>query len=86
MYYVRAAGGGTRSADLHRAYVTQPDGNVESMRIRRLLPDGIPDPRPGRVVYVTQRDVNDRSDTVARLGLFAQILGTALAIVAVVRR
>ncbi len=85
-YYVRAAGGGTRSADLHRAYVTQPDGNVESVRVRRFLPDGVPEPRPGSVVYVTQRDANDRSDGVARLGVLAQILGTALAIVAVVRR
>ena len=54
-YYVRAAGGPSGNADLGRGYVTQPNGKVESVQRRRLLPDGIPTPRAGSVVNVPAR-------------------------------
>jgi protein involved in polysaccharide export with SLBB domain len=54
-YYVRSAGGPAGNADLGRGYVTQPNGKVESVQRRRLLPDGIPTPRPGSVVVVPTR-------------------------------
>ena len=54
-YYVRAAGGPTSGADLGRGYVTQPNGKVESVQRRRLLPDGIPTPRAGSVVVIPPR-------------------------------
>jgi protein involved in polysaccharide export with SLBB domain len=85
-YYVRAAGGGTRAADLRRTYVTQPDGNVESIVVRRLRPDGAPVPKPGSVVYVVQRDATDHPDSVARLGVIAQVLGGLVALTAIIIR
>jgi polysaccharide export outer membrane protein len=84
-YYVRAAGGASRIADVGRSYVTQPDGSVESVRTRHLLPDEIPTPRPGAVVFVTERDMTDHTDTVARLAVIAQILGGLVALVAITR-
>ena len=85
-YYVRAAGGPSRTAEPGRAYVTQPDGSVESVVEKRLRPDDIPVPRPGSIVTVTERDVSDRTDNVARLAVVAQILGGLVALAAVLRR
>jgi polysaccharide biosynthesis/export protein len=85
-YYVRAAGGPSRRADLSRAYVTQPNGKVESIQRRRLLPDGVPRPRAGSSVFVPEKDPNERRDYLAIFGGVAQILATvvtvALAVVA----
>ena len=84
-YYVRAAGGATRIGDIGHSYVTQPDGNVEAVTEHRLWRDDLPVPRPGSVVYVTQRDQQDHTDNVARLGVIAQILGGLVALVAITR-
>ena len=85
-YYVRSAGGPSRIAEPNRSYVTQPDGSVESVVERRLRPDIVPIPRPGSVVVVTEKDLTDRTDTVARFGLIAQMLGSFIALVAIIRR
>lgn len=86
-YYVRAAGGLTRNGDLSHAYVTQADGTIESIHARFLRPDAIPQPGPGSVVYVGDRDPGDRGvDTVARLAVIAQIVGSLVAIVAIVHK
>jgi hypothetical protein len=84
-YYVRAAGGAARNGDVGHSYVTQPDGRVESVQTRKLLPDVIPEPRPGSVVYVTQQEP-DHTDVVARLAVIAQIVGSLVAIVALIHR
>ena len=85
-YYVRAAGGPSRSADPGRAYVTQPDGSVESLVEKFFRPDDVPVPRPGSVVVVTEKDLTDRSDNVARLAVFAQIIGGLVTLAAILRR
>ena len=86
-YYVRAAGGLTRTGLLEHSYVTQPDGGVESIHERFLWRDAVPEPRPGSTVYVTERDPSDRGvDAVARLAVIAQIVGSLVAIVAIVHR
>lgn len=84
-YYVRAAGGVAITGDMGRSYVTQPDGTVQSVIGHRLWRDEIPVPRPGSVVYVTQREAQDHVDTVARLGVIAQILGAVVALAAITR-
>ena len=84
-YYVNAAGGPSRSAEPSRSYVTQPDGNVESIRARTLWPDDIPVPRAGATVTVVERDPADHTDSIARLGVIAQVLGGLVALVALVR-
>lgn len=85
-YYMHAAGGPSRTAEPGRAYVTQPDGSVESIVERSLRPDVIPVPRPGSVVVVTERDVTDRTDNVARFAVVAQIIGGLVTLVAILRR
>jgi protein involved in polysaccharide export with SLBB domain len=86
-YYIRAAGGTTRLSDVAHSYVTQPDGSVETVHERRFLPDGEPKPRPGSVVTVTARDPSDRGpDSIVRLTVLAQIVGSLVAIVAIIRR
>jgi protein involved in polysaccharide export with SLBB domain len=85
-YYIGAAGGGSRKADLRRAYVTQPNGKVESVSSRPLFPDGVPQPRPGSSIYVPEKDPADKRDYSAALGAAAQILASLVAIVVVLRR
>lgn len=79
-YYVRAAGGLSRTADPSRAYVTQPNGKVQSIERRRLLPDGVPEPRAGSFVFVPERDPNQRRDLLALVGGVAQIVATLVTV------
>ena len=81
-YYIRAAGGGRLDADLGRTYVTQPNGRVDAVSRRFLLPDGQPTPRPGAVVTVPQRDRTERQDTLAARTQIAAIIGTFAAVLA----
>ncbi len=84
-FYIRAAGGGTRNADLKRAYVTQPNGKVESMRTRVFV-RLVPEPRAGGSVFVPQKDPTDRKDYVAMVGAVAQVLASLVAIIVVATR
>jgi protein involved in polysaccharide export with SLBB domain len=84
-YYVQAAGGGSHNAEISRSYVTQPDGSVESVRARRFLPDDVPVPKPGSVVYVTENTTPDKSDPIARWSIIAQIVGSLVTIAAITR-
>ncbi|MES3032841.1 MAG: SLBB domain-containing protein [Gemmatimonadota bacterium] len=81
-YYIRAAGGGRLDADLSRTYVTQPNGRVDAVSRRFLLPDGQPTPRPGAVVTVPKRDRTERQDTLAARTQIAAIIGTFAAVLA----
>lgn len=85
-YYIAAAGGGSRKADLGRAYVTQPNGKVESRSGRRRIFGGPPEPRAGSVVFVPERDPADRKDWAAIVGNTAQVLASLVAIVVVIAR
>jgi polysaccharide export outer membrane protein len=86
-YYIRAAGGPSLKADLDRAYVTQPNGKVETRQARFLLPDGIPTPKPGSTVFVPEHDATYRPpDLLANVGAIAQIGATLLTLVIALRR
>jgi protein involved in polysaccharide export with SLBB domain len=85
-YYIDAAGGGSRNADLKRAYVQQPSGKVESRSRHFLSVASAPKPRPGSSVTVPELDPKDRRDLLAVVGSVAQVLASLVAIVAVVRR
>jgi polysaccharide export outer membrane protein len=86
-YYIRAAGGPSRNADVKRTYVTQPNGKVEARQSRFLLPDGIPNPRAGSTVFVPQRDASDRPlDLLQSAGAIAQIAATLVTLVIALRR
>jgi protein involved in polysaccharide export with SLBB domain len=82
-FYIRAAGGPSARADMKRAYVTQPNGKVESMQVRPILPDGVPEPRPGSVVYVPERDPNAPAPNNTSLPVIAQILASLVTITAI---
>jgi len=84
-YYVAAAGGWSRVADSKRAYVTQPNGKVES-RQRKLGVAKSPKPRAGAVVFVPNRDPNDKRDFVGGVTATAQVLASLVAIVVVLKR
>jgi len=86
-YYIRAAGGPSRKADVRRAYVTQPNGKVEARESHFLLPDGIPKPKAGSTVFVPERDPGDKPlDFLTSAGSIAQILATAVTLIIALRR
>ncbi|MEO7648774.1 MAG: hypothetical protein ABIV11_11175, partial [Gemmatimonadaceae bacterium] len=88
-WYVRAAGGPAVRADLGRAYVTQPNGKVEASLKRRFVPDDHPEPRPGGVIYVPERDPGERDSLTVFSTAFttiASVLGSLVAIIAITRR
>jgi protein involved in polysaccharide export with SLBB domain len=85
-YYIRAAGGPTVRADPKRAYVTQPNGKVESRQPHFLLPDGIPTPQPGSVVIVPNRDPLDKPiDYISSISTLSQVLVGLVGLVLAVR-
>lgn len=86
-YYIRAAGGPSKKADLKRTYVTQPNGKVEARESHFLLPDGIPKPRAGSTVYVPEKDASDTgSNLLQNAGAIAQIAATLVTLVIALRR
>jgi len=86
-YYVRAAGGPSRRADVSRAYVTQPNGKVEARQSNFLLPDRLPKPNAGSTVFVPERDAADRPfDFLTNAGAIAQIAATLVTLVIALRR
>jgi polysaccharide export outer membrane protein len=85
-YYIYSAGGYSRLADRGRTYVTQPNGKVESVQKRFLLPDSNPRPLAGATVFVPARDPEDKRDYTALLSVAAQILASVVTIVVVSTR
>ncbi|HKS04797.1 MAG TPA: SLBB domain-containing protein [Gemmatimonadaceae bacterium] len=85
-YYVDGAGGAARDADLSHAYVTQPNGAVEVYKHRFwLLPDGVPQPRPGAMVVVPARE-KTTVDRERLYGSIAQVVASLAAVVIVALR
>ena len=85
-YYVYSAGGYSRMADRGRTYVTQPNGKVESVKKRFFFPDSKPDPLAGAMVFVPEKDPEDRKDYVGIFAAVAQVLASIVAIVVVAVR
>jgi len=86
-YYIRAAGGPSKKADLKRTYVTQPNGKVEARESHFLLPDGIPKPRAGSTVHVPEKDASDAAFSLLQnAGAIAQIAATLVTLVIALRR
>ncbi|MEO5590369.1 MAG: SLBB domain-containing protein, partial [Gemmatimonadaceae bacterium] len=85
-FYVRAAGGATRKADLRYAYVAQPNGKVEAVGGKFIFRSN-PNPRPGSTVYVPEKDASDRRvDYLATLGTIAQIAISFIGIAVALKR
>lgn len=86
-YYIRAAGGKSVLADAGRAYVTQPNGKIESRR-RVLWAFRVdPVPRGGATVYVPVRDTTSNSAaTLQTFSIVTQLAATILTALAVLKR
>ena len=82
-YYIDAAGGPTRTADTRRAFVTQPNGKVESAPSRVFFDFRSPKPRPGSRVQVPERDPTERAQFIATTTAIVQILASLVTVVAV---
>lgn len=81
-YYIDAAGGTASDGDGKRAFVTQPNGKIEARRDRGILPDLMPEPRPGAVVFVPQRDeATIGSSFASLLSTGAQVIGSIVTVV-----
>ena len=83
-YYVSAAGGFSRKAEARLAYVVQPNGKVESITHRFLLPDGNPNPRPGSVVMVPEKEASAPRDYSSIALAIAQVAGSLVAVIALI--
>ena len=84
-YYIRAAGGPARLADVKHAFVTQPNGKVESREAHFLLPDRTPRPLAGSVVIVPRHDPLEKPfDVLSSLGTISSVVaGLATLVIAV---
>jgi protein involved in polysaccharide export with SLBB domain len=86
-FYIRSAGGPSRKADAKRAYVTQPNGKVESRSPHFLLPDGVPSPQPGSTIFVPERDPADRPfDFATGLGTISTVVAGLATLILAIRR
>lgn len=85
-YYVRSAGGVSVRGDGGAAYVTQPSGKIDSKHRRLLAWTSEPQPQPGSTVVVPEKDPNDKRDWLQITTAFTSILGSLVAISAIVRR
>jgi polysaccharide export outer membrane protein len=80
--YVAAAGGVNRKGSRKHAYVTQPNGKVESRRGYGMVPK----PQPGSLVFVPEKDPADRLNYLAIVPAVASALGSLVAIVVALAR
>jgi polysaccharide biosynthesis/export protein len=81
-YYIAASGGVSRKGSGKHAYVTQPNGKVESRRGRGMTPK----PQPGSQVFVPEKDPNDRRDYVSMMPAIASALGSLVVIIVTLAR
>jgi hypothetical protein len=83
-YYLGAAGGVSYKGDKGRVSVKYANGEVRT-RHKTLLFSSDPTPRPGSEVFVPVRDTTQHTNTVAVVGTIAQIVGSTIALIYIVR-
>ena len=85
-WYVDAAGGYTQQGDNRHPYVTQPNGERQGVKRRAVFADRVPQPKPGAVVFVATRTVQEPgSNLTGILATAAQLLGALVTIIVVAR-
>jgi polysaccharide export outer membrane protein len=86
-WYVDRAGGYTQTADQGHAYVTQPNGEREGVKRKPILADRLPNPKPGAVVYVPAKVIQEGPSSLpGTLATVAQVLGVLTTIIVVATR
>jgi len=81
-YYVGAAGGYADNGDSKKAFTVQPDGKVQSVKRKFLIPDKVPDPRPGARVIVPVKVPKPAGNSLALIATLATLVAS-LATVAI---
>jgi protein involved in polysaccharide export with SLBB domain len=85
-YYIRSAGGATTKGDSKRAYVTQPNGKVDTRHKHFGLWRSEPEPQPGSTVVVPEKDPNDKHDWLQIATATTSLLGSLVAVIAILGR
>jgi hypothetical protein len=86
-WYVDRAGGYTQTGDQGHTYVTQPNGEREGVKRKPILSDRVPKPKPGAVIYVPAKIVQEGPSALPGvLAAVAQILGVLTTIIVVATR
>jgi protein involved in polysaccharide export with SLBB domain len=86
-WYVNAAGGYSQTGDRKRPYVTQPNGEKESVSRKTIFADQVPKPAPGAVVFVPTRTVQEQPPNVlGAVGTAVQFLATLVTLIVVARQ
>jgi len=84
-FYVRAAGGASLVGDERKAYVIQPNGQIQARR-RILLVPIEPTPRPGATVVVPARSNDTRvNERIAIISVLAQTVASLATVYAILR-
>lgn len=85
-FYVRSAGGASLLGDERRAYVVQPNGQIQARRRFLLLFPLEPTPRPGATVVVPVRSNENRlNERVAIVSVIAQTVASLATVYAILR-
>lgn len=84
-YYVRSSGGASTRGDAGQAYVTQPNGKVETKARHLVFFTSQPKPQPGSTVFVPDKDTNN-TDYLQVLTALTTLAGSVVAIAAILRR
>lgn len=83
-YYVAAAGGASRTGDARNAFVTQPNGKVESKR--KVGPfTSKPEPRAGAVVFVPEEDSRASGNWASTVMTITQVLASLAGVIILAR-
>jgi protein involved in polysaccharide export with SLBB domain len=83
-WYVNAAGGYTQLSDNKHPYVTQPNGKRQGVKRRIIFADDVPQPRPGAVVFVPTKRIQEQpTNTAGIISTVAQVV-TALVTLVIV--
>jgi protein involved in polysaccharide export with SLBB domain len=86
-WYVDAAGGYTQLSDKGHAYLTQPDGKREAVRRKIVLADRVPKPKPGAVIYVPTKRIQEQPpNTVGIITAFASVLTALVTVILVAKQ
>ncbi len=85
-YYIRSAGGESIKGDRGHAYVTQPNGKVDANHRNVFGFTSEPRPQPGSMVFVPEKDSTDKRDWMQITATFTSILGSLVAIAAIVKK
>jgi polysaccharide biosynthesis/export protein len=86
-WYVDAAGGYTQLSDSKHSYVTQANGKRQGVNRRAILPDKVPHPEPGSVVFVPAKRVQDQpSNTVNVIATIAQLMAALVTVIVVAKQ